>query len=77
MVPRGDRSWLAWKIAEIYWMIRVKWHVSSIRRTLFYFSAAERGYRWHLARARALKCAVYCVYHADDASKCANDPVHR
>ena len=32
----------------------------------------ERGYRVHLARARALDCDVYCVHHASDARACAH-----
>jgi hypothetical protein len=63
-------------LIEAWWSLRCCWRLSWLRRTLFYFSASERSFRWHMARARALDCDVYCLFHAGDAAKCANDPIH-
>jgi hypothetical protein len=64
-------------LREAWYALRCIWLTSKLRRILFYFSKTERAYRWHLARARALGCAVYCVFHADDMEKCKDDPIHQ
>jgi hypothetical protein len=64
--PCGD-------LTEAWYALLCIWRGSWLRRHLFYFSAAERAYRWHLARARVLDCPVYCVAHACDSRQCETE----